>query len=73
MTATVQAALAAITAELPAIGKDSQAPAAMGGYQFRGIEAITRHLQPLLAKHGVVIAPRSTITNVVPSPAMKEG
>lgn len=73
MTATVHAAIAAITAELPAIGKDSNAPQAMGGYPFRGLEAITRHAQPLLAKHGLVIAPRSTITNVVPSPAMKEG
>jgi hypothetical protein len=53
----VQVALARIMGELPAIGKDDKAPANMGGYAYRGIELITRHLQPLLAKHGVVIIP----------------
>lgn len=70
MSASVQAALAAVMAELPNIGKDDKSPE---GYAYRGIEAVTRSAQPLFAKHGVVIAPRSRITQVVPSPAMKDG
>lgn len=66
---TVQAALSRVIEELPAIGKGDKSPQ---GYSFRGIEAITKHLQPLLAKHGVVIVPSATITNVVPSPGMKD-
>ena len=45
---TVQVALSAVIAELPAIGKGDKSPQ---GYSFRGIEAITKQLQPLLAKH----------------------
>lgn len=63
-------ALAAVMAELPAISKDDKSPE---GYSYRGIEAITKHLQPLLAKHSVVIVPSATLQNVVPSPAMKDG
>lgn len=53
----------AILSELPAIGKNSQAPGAMGGYKFRGIEDITAALKPLLAKHGVFMVP--TVVNRV--------
>ena len=63
-------ALAAITAELPAISKADKAPQ---GYAYRGIEAITAHLQQLLAKHGVVIAPSSRIVTITPAAGMKEG
>lgn len=67
----VHQALAAVMAELPAIGKtDKQSHE---GYMFRGIEAVTRHVQPLLAKHGVVIVPDARITEVKPAPAMKDG
>src|SRR5687768_6090757 len=45
-------------AELPAIGKDSKADLRQGGYAYRGIEAITREVQPLLAKYGVTFVPR---------------
>lgn len=68
--ATVHQALAAVMAELPSIGKADRSPE---GYSFRGIEAVTKHVQPLFAKHGVVIAPKATITDVRPSPAMKDG
>lgn len=47
----------AVLRDLPAIGKNSQAPGAMGGYNFRGIEDITAALKPLLAKHGVFMVP----------------
>lgn len=55
---SVQTAIARIMADLPAIGKDGKAAASQGGYAYRGIEQITRHLQPLLAKHGVTIVPQ---------------
>lgn len=67
---TVYEAISAITAELPAIGKGDKSPE---GYGYRGIEAVTKHLQPLLAKHGVVIVPTAEVLATVPSPAMKDG
>ena len=67
---TVVQALAAVMAELPAIGKGDKSPE---GYTYRGVEPITKQLQPLLAKHGVVIVPRAEILATVPSPAMKDG
>lgn len=66
----VAQALAAVIADLPGISKADKSPE---GYAYRGVEAITKQLQPLLARHGVVIVPRSTVTQVVPSPAMKDG
>lgn len=70
MPATVSQALASIMAELPSISKADKSPE---GYAYRGIEAITSRLQPLLAKHGVIIVPQATITNVQPAPAMRDG
>jgi len=66
----VQQAIAHCIADLPAIGKGDKSPE---GYAYRGIEAITKHLQPILARHGVVISPHATITDVRPSVAMKDG
>lgn len=53
----VIAALARVMDEMPGIGKDQRASAQQGGYAYRGIEQITRELQPLLARHGVVFSP----------------
>ncbi len=69
-TPNVITALAAVMAELPAIGKADKSPE---GYSYRGIEAITKHLQPLLAKHCVIITPIAMIVGVRPVAAMKEG
>ena len=55
--ANVTEALRRVMAELPGIGKDERADPRQGGYAYRGIEAITRQVQPLLARHGVVLAP----------------
>lgn len=55
---TVFAAVPAIIAELNAIEKGDRAPAAMGGYAFRGIDHIVAALHPLLAKHGVFVTPQ---------------
>ncbi len=71
--ASVHEAVARVMAALPSIGRDSTADPRMGGYPFRGIEAITRHVQPLLAEHGVVIVPHSVVESVVPAPGFKEG
>jgi hypothetical protein len=58
-------------ADMPAIGKTDKNAAQ--GWHFRGIEAITAQLQPLLAKHGVVIVPASTITTTGQAVGMKDG
>ena len=68
---TVIAALSAVMADMPAIGKTDKNSAQ--GWNFRGIEAITAQLQPLLAKHGVIIVPTSTITSITPAAGMKDG
>lgn len=65
---TVHQAIARVMAEIPSIGKDQESkPSKEGGpkYRYRGIEAITAHLQPLLAKHGVVIYPQTELLNVL--------
>ena len=67
---TVTQALAQVMADIPAIGKGDKSNE---GYSYRGIEAITRHLQPILARHGVIIVPDATTTNIVPSPFMNDG
>lgn len=50
----VVAALARVMDELPAIAKDQKSPQ---GYQYRGIEQITKEAQGLFAKYGVIFAP----------------
>ena len=70
MTNNVISALAAIMRDMPAIGKNDKAPQ---GYNYRGIEAITGHLQTLLAKHCVVIVPTSRIVTITPAAGMKDG
>jgi ERF superfamily len=51
-------ALTRVSRDLPGIGRDQRAPERHGGYAYRGIEQITTHVAPLLAKHGVVFIPR---------------
>jgi len=63
-------ALCEVMAALPNIGKDDKSPE---GYNYRGIEAITRHVQPLFAKHKVLTLPAAEVLGTVPSPAMKDG
>lgn len=54
---TIHELLGLILAELPAIGRTSEAPQAIGGFKFRGIEAVKDALNPLLAKYGVFYVP----------------
>lgn len=54
---TVHQAIAAVIADLPAIGKDSKITEGPQKYSYRGIEAIKAELKPLLGKHGVHYAP----------------
>ncbi len=46
-----------VLADVPAVGKNSQAPANMGGYAFRGIEDVLAALKPAMARHGVFCIP----------------
>lgn len=73
MTTDVTSALAAVMGELGGIEKMTAAERArrgMGGgdqgvaYAYRGIDQIAAQVQPLLAKHGVVIVPTSTSSTV---------
>lgn len=50
-------ALCRVARDLPAIGRDQTASAQQGGYAYRGIEQITKHVQSLFAQHGVVFTP----------------
>lgn len=69
-TPTLIEALAAVMAELPGMAKGDKSPE---GYLYRGVETITKELQPLLARHRVVFVPSARVTQILPSPAMKEG
>lgn len=51
--------MARVLADIPAVGKDSQAPANMGGYSFRGIEDVLAAVKPALARHGVFCVPHT--------------
>lgn len=72
-TTDVTAALAAVMGELGGIEKmtaSERARRGIGGgdqgvaYAYRGIDQIAAQVQPLLAKHGVVIVPTSTASTV---------
>ncbi|HYA44632.1 MAG TPA: ERF family protein, partial [Acidimicrobiales bacterium] len=58
-------ALSRVMAELPGIGKDEHTDPRQGGYAYRGIEAITRAAQPLLAHYGIVLVPHVQSHEVV--------
>ena len=64
--ANVYEAVARVMEELPAIGKDEQAPAAMGGYAYRGIEAITAHASKLCGRYRVLLIPKVVKRRVEP-------
>lgn len=69
---SVHEAIAVVMRRMPAIGKDSTAPGNMGGYKFRGIEAITSTLQPILGSVGLVIVPVAQSIVIDPAPGQKE-
>lgn len=49
--------LAAVSAEVGAIRKDGRAPAVMGGYSFRGVDAVVNAVHPVLTRYGIVLLP----------------
>jgi hypothetical protein len=53
----VHQVISRVLADLPAIDKNSKAPAAMGGYSFRGIDDVLNSLNPLLSEHGLFYMP----------------
>lgn len=50
--------LAAVMAELPAVGKDSVNT--QQGWNFRGVDAVVNAISPALRKHGVIVVPQVT-------------
>ncbi len=58
---SVHVLLGEVLAELPAIGKGSKAPAAMGGYAFRGIEDVLNALNPILSEKGLFVVPHDVV------------
>lgn len=69
---SVQQAITEVMRRLPAIGKDERAPGSMGGYAYRGIEQMTRVIQPIMAEVGLVIVPSARLVSLLPSPGQKE-
>lgn len=55
--AKIYGAIAAIMGNLGAIGKDKHAAPGMGGYSYRGIDAVYNGLQKLMAQHEVISIP----------------
>jgi ERF superfamily. len=53
----IAALLASVSAEVGAVRKSSTAPGAIGGFQFRGVDAVVNAVHPVLARHGVVVVP----------------
>lgn len=56
---TVAEAMGRVLADIPAVGKNSQAPSNMGGYHFRGIEDVLAAVKPALGRHGVFLTPHT--------------
>jgi len=65
-------ALARLIGEMPSIGKDERSEDSYGGYRYRGIEQITREVQPLLAKHGIVVVPQARLLSHTPAAGMRD-
>lgn len=54
---TVVQALNTARLEVGSVGKDGRAPAQMGGYRFRGVDAVVNAASAILARHGVLVTP----------------
>lgn len=50
-------AWSAVMTDLRSLGKDGTAPANIGGYKFRGIDAVMDAVGPLFRVHGIVVIP----------------
>ena len=55
-TVKIYGALAKVMTEVGVVGKSRKNP--QQGYQFRGIDDVVAEVQEVLARHGVVVAPR---------------
>lgn len=53
----VREALNGARLEVGSVGKDGRAPAQMGGYRFRGVDAVVNAASAVLARHGVLVTP----------------
>lgn len=54
---SIYALMSQAIAAVPSVGKNSQAPASMGGYMFRGIEDVLAALKPIIARLGLFPVP----------------
>lgn len=69
---TVGQAIAEVMRRMPDIPKGDTAPGNMGGFAYRGIESMTRRLQPILADVGLVIVPQARTIVFDHAPGQKE-
>ena len=53
----IYGAMAAIMAEMDAIGKDKKTEAGKFSFKYRGIDDVYNALHPLMAKHRVFVLP----------------
>lgn len=63
--------LAAVSAEVGAIRKDGRAPQVMGGYAFRGVDAVVNAVHPILTRYGIVLLPEVLEVNREPGTTNK--
>lgn len=55
--ATITEVLSSVMNHVRAVGKDSQAPPILGGFHFRGVDAVVNAVAPALRDAGVVVMP----------------
>ena len=53
---TAAQALAAVMADVHAVGKDNKSGA---GYQYRSIDGLINGIAPAMHRHGLILVPRS--------------
>jgi len=70
---TIVQALADVSAAVGSVGKDSTAPAKIGGYAFRGIDAVVNACAGPLRDHGVVVIPEVLAVERVTTQARSGG
>lgn len=70
---TIVQALSAVSKDVGAVGKDRQAPGNIGGFMFRGVDAVVNAVHPALARHGVVLLPNVLSREAVTVPTRQGG
>lgn len=55
--APIAVLLSRVSADVGAVRKDRVAPGNIGGFQFRGVDAVVNAVHPAFARHGVIMLP----------------